>query len=897
MLFVELGLIRWAGAYVIYLSFFTNFVLLASFLGVGVGFLRAGARRSLFLLAPTALTALILFLALFPVEGGRVHGVLQLVGGFGWPPLPTWISLTVIFVLSFTTMAAIAEGVARAFGRFEPLEAYRLDILGSILGILAFSALSLLQAPPLAWGIVVAVIFVGMLGRSRILQLVPLVGALLILGVLSYAPMTHWSPYYRVTTTPLGTDGSIRISVNGRPHQRIMPMTYMTTHEEFRFEPYLRAPDDPLTDVLIIGAGSGNDVAVALSQGAAHVDAVEIDPLIYRLGRDLHPDHPYQDPRVSVHIEDGRSFLHDTDRRYDLVLFAIPDSLTVLAGQSSLRLESYLFTEEALREVRTHLKPDGVVSMYHYFLPVVTDRYADTLDRVFGVVPCLDISPGAGPRPRTVLTVAMRADDLACDEVWSRPAAVPEPDTDDHPFPYLASRGIPGFYQVTLLLILLGSALVVRVTAGPFRQMRDYLDLFFMGAAFLLLETTNVVHFALLFGTTWFVNALVFAGILVSVYLAIEVTRRFRFRRPSRLYVALFATLVLAWAVPPDLLLGLDFIPRFGAAVALGFAPVFLANLIFADRFRDVGSSTIAFGTNLLGAIVGGVLEYGALVVGYRALLIVVAALYGLALVAGPIPPRRASAGDGRQQIDESVSPSSRVARSTPCCVNWAWAMFSSATAIERRLRRVARVALRLHRGDVCAHGFGRPLERVHAVRHVRRDLGAGRGQRHLTRRGGRAGARRGRRGVVVAAREHERHGDDGDHQRGDQDQERSALLGGRAGRRVGHPTEHTGEGRLRSVRRAPAELRFDEPIQVAVEDARRIPDLQVGPVVLDHLVRRQARTSGSANRSRPPCVHPATCRSSPRARAGRARPAAPSGSASPRPGSAAATARSGTRP
>jgi Spermine/spermidine synthase domain len=634
MLFVELGLIRWAGAYVIYLSFFTNFVLLASFLGVGVGFLRAGARRNLFLVAPSALTIVILFLALFPVEGGRVRGELQLVGGFGWSPLPTWISLTVIFVLSFTTMAAIAEGVARAFGRFEPLEAYRLDILGSILGIAAFSVLSLLQAAPLAWGLVITAIFVGMLGRSHVLQLIPLALAMLVLGVLSYAPMTHWSPYYRVTTTPVGVDGSIRISVNGRPHQRIMPMTYMTTHEEFRFEPYMRAPEDPLTDVLIIGAGSGNDVAVALSQGAAHVDAVEIDPLIYRLGRDLHPDHPYQDPRVSVHIEDGRSFLHDTDRRYDLVLFAIPDSLTVLAGQSSLRLESYLFTEEALREVRTHLKPNGVVSMYHYFLPVVTDRYADTLDRVFGVAPCLDISPGAGPRPRTVLTVAMRADDLACDEVWSRPAEVPEPDTDDHPFPYLAARGIPGFYQVTLLLILLGSALVVRVTAGPFRQMRAYLDLFFMGAAFLLLETTNVVHFALLFGTTWFVNALVFAGILVSVYLAIEVTRRFRFR-PSRLYVALLATLVLAWAVPPDLLLGLDFIPRFGAAVALGFGPVFLANLIFADRFRDVGSSTIAFGTNLLGAIVGGVLEYGALVVGYRALLIVVAALYGMALVAG----------------------------------------------------------------------------------------------------------------------------------------------------------------------------------------------------------------------------------------------------------------------
>ena len=115
MLFVELGLIRWTGSYVVYLSFFTNFVLLASFLGVGVGFLRAGARRSLFRLAPLAFAGLVVFLAVFPVQGGRVNGELPLVGGFGWSALPTWISLTVIFVLSFATLAATAEGVARTF--------------------------------------------------------------------------------------------------------------------------------------------------------------------------------------------------------------------------------------------------------------------------------------------------------------------------------------------------------------------------------------------------------------------------------------------------------------------------------------------------------------------------------------------------------------------------------------------------------------------------------------------------------------------------------------------------------------------------------------------------------------------------------------------------------------
>ena len=638
MLFVELGLIRWSGSYVVYLSFFTNFVLLASFLGVGVGFLRARATGDLFRHVPLLLLAFVTFLAVFPVGGGRVDGELRFVGGFGWPPLPKWLSLGVVFVLSFLLMAGIAEGVGRVFVRFRPLEAYRWDIVGSLLGIGAFSALAFLRTPPILWGLIATGLYVIVAGRPRVSQAVAIVSTLAILAVLSFAPNTQWSPYYRVTTRASGDH--VAISVNGRPHQRIMPLAFLEEHQAFRFEPYRHAPDASLGDVLIVGAGSGNDVAIALSRGAAHVDAVEIDPSLYRLGRDRHPDRPYQDPRVDVWIEDGRAFLHDSDRTYDLVLYAIPDSLTVLAGQSSLRLESYLLTKEAMREVRDHLKPDGVLAMYHYYLPPVVDRYADALTEVFGERPCLELAPGSGSRPRTVLTVSVRPDGLVCERRWSRPATVPSAVTDDHPFAYLVGRGIPAFYQVTLLAILLGSVIAVRLTAGPFGAMRPFVDLFFMGAAFLLLETSNVVRFALLFGTTWFVNALVFAGILASVFLAIEVARRVRFRRPASLYVALFATLAIAWAIPPGSLLGLDPVPRFVAAVALGFGPVFIANLVFADRFRDVSASGIAFGTNLLGAIGGGILEYGALVVGYRALLIVVALLYALAFVTGRSPLR-----------------------------------------------------------------------------------------------------------------------------------------------------------------------------------------------------------------------------------------------------------------
>jgi hypothetical protein len=213
---------------------------------------------------------------------------------------------------------------------------------------------------------------------------------------------------------------------------------------------------------------------------------------------------------------------------------------------------------------------------------------------------------------------------------------VPSPATDDYPFVYLRTRSIPSIYLLTLALILILSVLAVRLSSGPLHEMRRYLDLFFMGSAFLLLETKSVVQFALLFGTTWFVNALVFAGILITVLAAIEIAKRFSFKSPGRLYVALAAALTLAWVVSPEQLLSLSVVPRFLASTAVAFAPVFVANLIFAERFKDVGSSVVAFGANLLGAMVGGLLEYGALVVGYRALLLLVAVLYSLAFVFRP---------------------------------------------------------------------------------------------------------------------------------------------------------------------------------------------------------------------------------------------------------------------
>jgi hypothetical protein len=576
--------------------------------------------------------------------------------GGGWA-LPSPVSLSVIFLVTTAIMACIGQRVGRLFSAFSPLEAYRWDILGSVVGIVTFSALSFFHAGPVVWGAVVVVCCMYLLGRRMPRWTLGALAALAVLTVaVSAAPRDVWSPYYRVTVAEANANGEVAIRVNGRPHQTMFPVEDLLTIRPFYGALYghLTTAGGGIGDVAIVGAGSGNDVALALSKGADHIDAVEIDPVIQRLGAELHPSRPYDDPRVSVHIDDGRAFLERADDEYDLVLFALPDSLTLVSGAGALRLESYLFTTESIEAVQDRLRADGAFAMYNFYRPDVFDRYARTLTEVFGHPPCLDLGdPGAGTRRQGVLTIGLRPDSVSCSSVWAPSEATLEPATDDHPFPYLRGRAIPGYYLVGLAAILLMSLLLVRAAGGRLRAMAGYVDLFFMGAAFLLLETKNVVQFALLFGTTWFVNSLVFAAILLSVYAAVEVARRVRLPSPNVLYVALSASLVLAFAVEPDRLLGLEPIPRFLVAGLLAFAPVMLANLIFAQRFKDVGSSTVAFAANLLGAMVGGVVEYGAIVVGYRALLVAVALLYAAAFVTG----RRHLGGAGSERSSRELEP------------------------------------------------------------------------------------------------------------------------------------------------------------------------------------------------------------------------------------------------
>ena len=648
LLFVELMLIRWVPAEVRYIGFFSNFLLMASFLGIGLGILlgRRGARWSLvaFPLLLLAVVAIVTVNQLnIEVQGGSGEIWFGLTDAAKSAADTNYTVLILAVVMVTAVMAALAMPLGPLLKSMPPLKAYAIDIAGSMTGIAVFALMSALGTTPTVWfGIVAILVILLVLGtRIDVWAIVTVVTVLAILVPVARSnPADIWSPYYRITQQ-LQSNGQLDINVNGIPHQALHCVA--CPKEPFYEQIYQWFPDQQYKNVLIVGAGSGSDVALALARNSPvieSIDAVEIDPRIQQIGIDKHPDHPYQDPRVHRYINDGRAFLRSTDKQYDLVVFALPDSLTLVSQAANVRLESFLFTEEAFESVAEHLDPeDGVFVLYNYYRdPWLVSKITTMLTDAFGGTPPLlrtysnvMATMADGPLVAKLPNGIPPGDELDVIEDVGQPT--PRPATDDWPFLYLRTGFVADYYIVALAIILIGALFAVGIAAAAtgtsFRRFSPHF--FVLGIAFLLLSTRSLVSFSLLFGTTWLVNAFAFFGVLASVLLAIFINWKFPIRRPNRLYLMLFAAIAVAWLVPPESLLIDPPELRYLLAAVLAFAPIFFANLVFSHSFRDTRTADMAFASNLLGAMVGGALEYLALVTGYQALLLVVAGLYALA--------------------------------------------------------------------------------------------------------------------------------------------------------------------------------------------------------------------------------------------------------------------------
>jgi SAM-dependent methyltransferase len=649
LLFFELLCIRWIPAYVRYLSYFTNFILLASFLGMGLGIL--AARRATFRFPPFALMVLLLtaIVAVNRFElnisstdvlyfGSGTHGVAQ---------AESFILLPLIFTFVAAAFIPLARTLGFLFTQTAPLTAYTFDILGSLAGTAAFFVIGYFALPPIYWFAVLGLLVLVLSARAGVIR-----AALLMIAAAGIALFlqrgTYWSPYYKITLTP-ATPAGYNLDVNSIGHQSMIPWR---NKEPFYRRVYELFPGASFDRALILGAGSGSDAATALAHGVKSITAVEIDPVIAKLGARFHPDQPYADPRVRLVNADGRVFLRNTNEKFDLIIFALPDSLTLTSSIANLRLESFLFTQDSLAAARDALAPNGVLVLYNYYRePWLIEKLASMVGRTFGRDSFVSTYGGQGrgaviingpklsgiptdafgPYSEKVFSpveIALRVTGEGFFAATNKPAA-----TDDWPFIYLPRKSFPMIYLRGLAVIVVISLAAIFLVAPRSTLRRFDWHMFFLGVAFALLEVKALTTFALLFGSTWNVNSLVFFAILTSVLIAVLVNARITFRRIWIWYLLLFGMLGLNLVVRPEELLFQNAIARYVIASCLIFTPVFLANVIFSNSFRDTELADVAFASNLLGIMVGGMLEYFSMLVGYHLLLVAVMAFYLLAMV------------------------------------------------------------------------------------------------------------------------------------------------------------------------------------------------------------------------------------------------------------------------
>ena len=657
-LLLELVLIRWLASVFPVFSFYKNFTMLACFLGLGAGY--AVAERK-----PCAPALVLPMLALFVGAITLLRydtGIGYLIFSVGW--LSTF-DLPVYFLLgaSFILCACICYPVGQLCGKLlhssNSLNAYGLNLMGSILGVVALFVMSLYWLPPVIWfGAMGGIMLLFVLSHDDFLP-VGIASFCVLLAILAWPvqPETQriYSPYQLLERTAK-PDGLMQILSGGSYYQKVYNFAdskrglesgadrYVRAYYEFPYN-FNKTPER----VAIVGSGSGNDVATALRMGAAHVDAIEIDPAIAFLGTKYHPERPYDDPRVTLSINDARNFFRTADQKYDLIVYGVLDSHTALSHASSLRVDSYVYTREGIAEAFRLLKPDGVLSIS---FTLVNDALGFKLSKILREL------PGAGKplavrvlydNSRTTAFVVKKDQAVTMPDAnafvsigfsdVSNYFAQPYPEsaipTDDWPFFYMVERAYPFTYMIALGMILLLSYFFVRKTIGFSDPIdRNYLPFFFLGAGFMLVETKAITELGLHLGGTWLVIAAAIMLVLIMAFLANLIVTRTARRLAGPAYLGLFVSLLVGYGLAishGQWMFGPPVVQLMLSCFVLTI-PLFFAGIIFSSLIGEakINIST-AFSYNLMGALFGGVMEYNSMYFGFAFLYLLALGFYSLA--------------------------------------------------------------------------------------------------------------------------------------------------------------------------------------------------------------------------------------------------------------------------
>ncbi len=697
-LYLELLIIRWLSGDVRFFTVFRTFPLVACFVGLGLGC--ALANPKLFRWFGIALLATVAFEKLLALTGLRFE-MFPSVGIYSWQDmgavnLPNIFLCTVcvLFMLAgpFAAMTCIGAKLGELFNKFKPLSAYSIDVAGAIFGSIFFALVSFLGLPPWVLAIPVILPIAYLMLRDKVniaLGVLPLLASVITMAwpVELATTETHWSPYQQLTLHPFReyfspdwsnlektalwttTDAEKKnaaLAVADRCYVMLLnlgpylssvdltpkaleaiaankPFNMRLNIEARRYQlPYkLKQPGE----ILIVGSGTGNDVAAALRNGAKHVDAVELDPVIIDIGKRKHPEHPYASDRVTVICDDARHFFNRCNKQYDMVILGGLNSQTVVGQGSSVRVDTYVHTKESIARALSLLKPDGLLLLTSYdTLEWLGERVFATMKEAAGYAPKVFFDNTENMViywDTFVLGAAVKDGSLSAPGApysEKRFGALPERVvTDDWPYMYVAPVAFDGPYWFVMSIVL-SIALISGVPLVQKKNGKQFWQMFFLGAGFLLLELKSISQLSLLYGSTWLTSSIVIDVILLMVLIANLIVSRFesaKFMKSTVLYPFLFILLAANYftsasayhsQVHPLLLNTL--------VTVLSLLPLFAASLIFSHAFKSVEKPNRALAFNLFGAVIGGLLEYASNYTGIKFLVLIAAGLYFLAFLA-----------------------------------------------------------------------------------------------------------------------------------------------------------------------------------------------------------------------------------------------------------------------
>lgn len=667
ILALELALIRWTSSQIRIFAYFNNIVLISAFLGMGLGV--AWGRRFPGLIKFALPTLVVLSLPLgfseqlglvsmpFPDESISLWGAEIHDGNF-----ERWMNLGLFLLLLFILIAVfvfISSPLGYLFSRIETLNAYGADLFGSLVGILAFTLLTFLGASPPLW---LAISLLPLLLFVRLVIAAPCAIVIILLGFHSIQG-AYFSPYNRIDLSEQKYNWELQVNRDFHQYMHdfsddnLEDMKQRSEEDEslrpvymgmraFRHiynMPYAAANNRDRA--LIVGGGSGNDAMAALRMGFDTVYSVDIDPKIVALGKAHHPEEPLNDPRVNVVINDARAFFEQYDGEpFDVVAYGLLDSHAMFSAMSSLRLDNFVYTEEGIGSAWSHVNDGGflALTMSAYAGDWFIERLYWTIRDATGVpvrvflhrshgqsITYLTAKPGVKLDESYLANFREVTDLLDPDEPM--PAYV-QKTSDDWPFLYIKPGSQPVGYAIVLSFIFVVALVGVRYAYGKNAIVSGFDPaLFFMGAAFLLIETRGVTSLSLLFGSTWLVNSSVFAGILVMVLLA----NLFVSARPPLdlrpWYVGLFLATLMLYIVDVGMLNQFPMLVRGILGGLLTGLPIGFAGIIVSSLLKRSSAPAASLGSNLIGSVLGGCIEYSSMLMGLKALALLALVFYLLA--------------------------------------------------------------------------------------------------------------------------------------------------------------------------------------------------------------------------------------------------------------------------